>query len=795
MKLSYNWLSEYLNLNDKSPEEVADILTDVGLEVEDIQPYSTIKNSLDGVLVGKVQKVWPHPNADKLRLTLVDIGGDQPLQIVCGAPNVAENQTVAVATIGTNLVFSDGTPLKIKKGKIRGEVSMGMICAEDELGVGESHAGIMVLNNNLEAGTPFAQTLENYSDTCIEVGLTPNRVDAACHRGAAIDLCAKLQRELKERTRAQIEASTKEPSFSISIQNTEACKRYAALAVKGIKVAESPAWLQNKLRTVGLQPINNVVDITNYVMFDLGQPLHAFDLQHIAGEKIVVRTAQENDKLTTLDKKERSFANGELLICDAEKPLAIAGVFGGLHSGVTDSTTEILLESAYFNPSQVRQSARAQQLSTDASFRFERGANIEMVPEAIKQAAKLICEVAGGTVDFYIDQYPVEAAPVHVLFSLTDFYNLAGIVVESQQVESILTALGFGIKQNNSNEWLLTVPANKPDVTRPVDVAEEVLRIYGYNNIPLPSEMRISVPDNEKAKAQKAYAKVVAALAGQGFHELKTSPFDVKRNEQQVEILNPLSAEMTHLRAQHYRSGLQSLAHNINRQHKNLRFFEIANEYKIVDGKYLENNLLSFWLTGAEYADDTWFVKNRNVQFANLKSVTEVLLSALGQQETSWKPLENAEEGHWQYALTNPDEWIRVGKLSPEICAAHDINQAVFYAQIDYKKLLNEYSKVVVVYQEPSKYPQMVRDLSFVLQEDKPYSEIMKAISSTRTKFLTRTNCFDLYKGKPLEKGFVSYALRFVFENKEKTLSDKQVEFEMEQLITSLEALGCQIRK
>lgn len=796
MHISLNWLQHHINLDGNNVNEVADFLTSGGLEVEGLSQYSNLKGSLDGVVVGRVNKVWQHPNADKLNLTMIDIGQDEELQIVCGAPNVAEGQKVAVATIGTRLTFANGDEVKIKKGKIRGEVSFGMLCAQDELGLGEGHDGIMELNEELSAGTPLEQVVDVYRDEVIEIGLTPNRVDAASHRGAARDLSAKLKTPLKAKDFDVVATKAQGSDYHIEIQDTEGCPRYTGLKISGVKVSDSPEWLQNYLKAIGLQSINNVVDITNYVMFDLGHPLHAFDLNRLTDQKIVVRKSIKGEKLQTLDEQVRELDGSELLICDAKQPLALAGVLGGIDSGISNETTDILLESAYFNPSMVRKCAKMHQISTDASFRFERGVDPNDTVEAISYAAKLIAELTGGTVDSHaLDIYPNLQSPVQIDFSMSYLNGLTGFELDEKEVKEILAGLEIEVEETSVDSWNLTVPTFKPDVTRPIDVVEEVMRIYGYDNVPLKSQMQTSIPSNTRKVHKELDRKIGEILMGEGMLEVKSSPFDIKRNDIQVGLLNPLSAEMTHLRSNHLESGLKPIAYNLNRQQKSVKFFETANEYALEDGKYVETKKLSAWFCGDLYTEDSWSRKNEKVGFYKAKSILSKVLSGLGITEVISEP---SIEGDWLYQLTykkDGKDLARLGQVNPSLCEQYDVSAPVFAFQINYPRLLGFYADQKVEIKELNKYPRMMRDLSFVVEDGIQYHDMLGAVEKARARNLIYTHCFDLYKGKPLENGFTSYALRFVFEDKTKTLNDKQVEKAMLAITLQLESIGCQIRK
>ncbi|MGB0432043.1 MAG: phenylalanine--tRNA ligase subunit beta, partial [Bacteroidia bacterium] len=535
-----------------------------------------------------------------------------------------------------------------------------------------------------------------------------------------------------------------------------------------------------------------IVDITNYVMHDLGQPLHAFDLSQIKGNKIVVRRSELNETLTTLDDIERKLDGTELLICDNERALAFAGVLGGLDSGINENTTDVLIESAYFNPSVVRRAAKKHQISTDASFRFERGANYNITVQAMNYAAELMEEIADGRADENInDAYLNQIEQPIIDLNLEYLYTVIGEKIDKIEIIDILERLEFDVKDNGET-LKITSPSSKPDVTRPIDVVEEVLRIYGYNTVDFDERMTISIPSNKKGASKALFSKVGSILNGEGFSEIKSSPFTNALDEKGIEILNPLSAEMTHLRASHIQSGLSSIAYNINRQQKNVRFYEIANEYAVNNGEYKENQTLTIWLTGNDLVEDSWNLKNRKSSFFTLKSVVSKLYSGLNLKHS---PLQAHFEGDWFYGLVDKENSLRMGRLNEELCHANDIDEPVFVAQIQFKSLLHKFSKQKIRFNEPSKFPQMVRDLSFVIDEKIKYQQIEKAVSTAKTKFLKQTSCFDLYKGKPLDSGFASYALRFTFENKDKTLNDKQVEFEMGNISKSLESIGCQIRK
>ncbi|MBI3142735.1 MAG: phenylalanine--tRNA ligase subunit beta [Bacteroidetes bacterium] len=793
MKLSLKWLNDHIDLSAYSPEQVAEMLTDSGLEVEGIETQGTNLNPLDKVVVGRVCQVWPHPNADRLRLTLVDVGAGEPIQIVCGAPNVAQGQTVAVAMVGAKLPGKDGNTIELKKGKIRGELSMGMICAEDELGLGNGHEGIMVLADNLVPGSLFFGSLPRNEDWVFEIGLTPNRVDAASHRGAAVDLSAKTGLPLKERALMawpQIEAGN---CPAIDIQVPDDCHQYAACTIQNVTVGDSPEWLANRLLSIGIEPINNIVDAANYVMFDMGQPLHAFDLGEVAGRQVTVRKAVQGERLLTLDGKARELKGGEPLIADSTKALALAGVIGGKSSAIAHHTTSILLESAYFNPQSIRLSAKWHQISTDASFRFERGANAGAVVSALRQTAEMVLGVAGGNISGY--RHVVACPSVTLEIALTSAFvrRVAGIDLPMDKVGEILSSLGFGLFRIDKETWQVAVPPSKPDVLRPIDLMEEVLRIYGYNKIPLQDKLHASLPTTQPDHALRLDAKLRKILNGEGLLEIKTNPFDDDNDADNLRIANPLSAQLGVLRASHIKSGLSSLAYNLNRQQRALRFFEIAKEYGNRNGKALEKKLLTIWLCGSEYAHDSWQVDNGKMGFYQAKALANKIMLGLGLEIGAAAAFD--EPGKWAYGLGHEGDVVKYGQLDKKWIKLADIEEDVFCVQFEYDKLLAKYGELRVRYKEPGRFPWVTRDLSFVVADGLKYHQLFDAINQLATKFLTHTTCFDVYRGKSLGEGLVSYALRFVFENQEKTLTDLQVEHDMSLVIHALEGLGCQIRK
>lgn len=795
MKLSLQWLKDYVD-TDKDVNEIADILTNAGLEVEELGKFSSLKSDLNGVVVGKVLSVAQHPNADKLKVTKVDVGAEEPLDIVCGAPNVAEGQMVPIATVGTQLEFEDGRKTKIKPTKVRGEVSKGMICAEDELGIGTNHDGIMVLSADSVIGSPFRDQLDVYTDDIIEVGLTPNRVDAACHEGAARDIATVLSKELKSSQYGDLEVATSNESYSIQIDSPDKCPRYSALVIKGIEVKDSPEWLQNRLKVIGIQPKNNIVDITNYVMHDIGHPLHAFDLSEIAGNQIVVRDAKKGEVFTTLDEKERTLTGDELMICNANEPMAIAGVLGGLKSGINTNTKDILIESAYFNPSTVRKSAKHHQIHTDASFRFERGVDPNNTIRALKLAAKLVTETAGGTVDkAALDACPKPIANQEFEFTYAYLKKLSGLDLDAALVKKHLTALGIQIISESAETLHLSIPTNKPDVTRPCDVVEEIMRIEGYNSVPFEKEMKSSLPSNTHGKSEKIKNRIVQTLNGLGFHQMKSSPLKNKANDSDVEIANPLSQESNALRDSLLVSGLPVLAYNANRQQKNLKFFETGKEYTISSESVVQITKLVLWAMGQQVSEDTWYQKARETDLYSLAGVASQLWQVLGLSEVTSSPLQDDET--LEYGLTfewNGQMLGKVGLVNQDLLSANDLKSSVFAIDLDLAKLMEASNFGEVKFKPLSKFPFVTRDVSFLLSNNIKYAQVEHCIRALKLKMLTEITCFDVYKGKN-ESDLVSYAIRLKFENPDKTLKDKQVDYFMGEIIKGLESLGCEIRK
>lgn len=804
MNISYKWLKELIDITE-SPEEIGKVLTSTGLEVEAIEEVESVKGGLKGVVIGTVLTCEKHPEADRLSLTSVSVGGESPLSIVCGAPNVAAGQKVLVATLGTTLYpAGSDQPLVMKKTKIRGAVSEGMICAEDELGLGTSHAGIMVLDTELPDGTPAAEYLGITSDYVFEIGLTPNRADAASHYGVARDLKAYFGRPVQLPTIDNFTIDNQSAPAKVSVENQEACPRYAGLTISGIKVAESPSWLKNRLETIGVRSINNVVDVTNYVCHTLGQPMHAFDLNHVKGQQVIVKTLAAGTPFVTLDEVKRTLTATDLMICNAEDPMCIAGVFGGVDSGVTENTTALFLESACFDPGWIRKASQNHALKTDSSFRFERGTDPEMPVFALKYAALLIQEVAGGKVSSDItDIYPVEVAPFNVSMKYGNIDRLIGKVLDRPQIHSILNHLDIKTTDITEHGFNAIVPPYRVDVQREADVIEEILRIYGFDNIELSeglsSDYLSDFPVNDPDKLK---LRVSEALVANGFFEILNNSLTKAQPQQQIKdslygnpvsILNYLSEDLSVMRQTLLFSGLETLAYNINRRQKNLKMFEFGKSYHELDRKYTEKNVLAVFLTG-NFTEETWFSKSRGVEFHDLAGFIQQILSVLkvGKLET-----QQADGNIFAYGLTyllNKKPLVSFGKVQPSLAQSEDVKSEVFYAELDWDLLLKQY-KSSLNYTEVARYPEVRRDLSLVLEKSVSFEQIEKLAYATERKILKKINVFDVFEGKVLE-GKKSYSVSFTLLDETQTLTDKNIDKTMQRLIDAFEKeLGAVIRR
>ena len=820
MNISYNWLKEYLDF-DLQPEEVAEALTSIGLETGSVEEVQTIKGGLEGLVIGEVLTCEAHPNSDHLHVTTVNVGSGEPLQIVCGAPNVAAGQKVVVAVNGTKLYDGD-KEFTIKRSKLRGVESNGMICAEDEIGVGTDHSGIIVLPDSAAVGTPAKEYYNVKSDYVLEVDITPNRVDATSHYGVARDLAAYLKQhgkpaELKRPSVDNFQIDVDAPAITIEVQNTEACPRYSGITIKKVTVKESPEWLQNKLRTIGLRPINNVVDITNFILHGLGQPMHAFDAGKIKGNKIIVRPAHTGDKFVTLDGVERTLTDRDLMICNSEEPMCIGGVFGGLDSGVTEQTTDVFLESANFHPTWIRKTARRFGLNTDSSFRYERGLDPNVTIYILKYAAMLVKELAGGQITGAIqDIYPKVFEPYKVSLTYEKINSLTGKVIPVETVKSIVQSLEMNITEETSEGLSLEVPVYRIDVQRDVDVIEDILRIYGYNNVEFTEHVKSSL--SYKTPTDHSYAMenlISEQLTGCGFNEilnnsLTRSAYYEKLTtypaEHCVMLMNPLSADLNCMRQTLLFGGLESIEHNSKRKNSNIRFYEFGNCYTYTqenkkEGETLaqfdEDYRLGLWLCGYR-VENNWAHANESSSVYELKAYVENILVRLG---VNVKKLIFGNLSNDIYdaglSITTPAGKTlgTLGIVNHKISKAMDIDMDVYYAELDWKALMKETKKNKVTYTELSKYPSVKRDLALLIDKSVQFAEIQKIATESERKLLKDVVLFDVYEGKNLPAGKKSYAVSFILEDETKTLNDKQIDAIMKKIQTNLEQkLGAQLR-
>ncbi|OUV75899.1 MAG: phenylalanine--tRNA ligase subunit beta [Flavobacteriales bacterium TMED123] len=807
MKISYSWLKNYLHL-ELPAEEVAEILTNAGLEVEGIEEVESIKGGLKGVVIGEVLTKKQHPNADRLSLTTVNIGANEPLRIVCGAPNVASGQKVPVATVGTWL-YSGEEKFKIKKSKIRGEVSEGMICGEDELGLGADADGIMVLDKKAKVGTVASEYFNLQSDTVFEISLTPNRSDAMGHIGVARDLLTvlNLQGQKLEMCRPSVEKfQVQNTSKTIDVQLTdhEICPRYSGVSISGIQVSDSPKWLQNKLVAIGLTSINNVVDITNYVLHETGQPLHAFDIEKIEGDKVVVATVKDKTKFTSLDEVERELSSSDLMINNTKKPMCIAGVLGGLDSAVSSSTTDIFLESAYFNAVSIRKTAKRHGLSTDASFRFERGCDPNITLYALKRAALLITEVCGGEIaSEVIDIYPNKIEHFKVELTYAKMDALIGEQIDRDKVKSILKNLEIEIVNSTDEGLSLVVPPFKADVQREVDVIEEILRIYGFNLVEISSNLNTSITFSNGVNSEDVSNTIVDLLANNGFYEVMNNSLskseytalipDLDAN-QNVEILNPLSKDLNVMRQSLLFGGLENIAYNQNRKNANVKFFEFGKSYHRTEKGNVENQHLQLLVSGRIWAEN-WDKPNDKVNFNFIKEKVAHILNRLGVQKIKAEAISSHSfsEG-LMYKFKNM-RLVCFGKLDKKLCKAFDVKSEVYAADFNWDLLLELVKNTKIKYKQPSKFPEVRRDLSLLIDNSISFEALENIAKQADIKILKSVNLFDVYEGKKLAKGKKSYALSFIMSDHTKTLTDKEVDKFMEKLITSFQdKAGAEIR-
>jgi len=819
MNISYNWLKEFLNFN-LNPEETAKALTSIGLENGPYEEVETVKGGLEGLLIGEVLTCTEHPDSDHLHLTTVNVGQEEPLKIVCGAPNVAAGQKVVVAVVGTKLYDGDES-FTIKKSKIRGQESFGMICAEDEIGIGTSHDGIIVLPADAAVGMSAKEYYGITSEFVLEVDITPNRVDASSHYGVARDLAAFLKQnnpsiELFKPSVEGFKSDNNDFKVEVIVENSEACPRYAGVTVSGIIVAESPKWLQDRLRLIGVRPINNVVDITNYLLHETGQPLHAFDGDKIKGNTVRVRTTPEGTAFKTLDEIERKLSANDLMICDADEPMCIGGVFGGVDSGVSEKTTRIFIESAYFHPVWIRKTARRHGLNTDASFRFERGADPNNTVYVLKRAALMVKELCGGTISSEIvDIYPKPIEDFRVSLSLKKTNLLIGKVLEPAQVKSILKALDIEILSENGDLLELKVPAYRVDVQRDVDVIEDILRIYGYNNVEISDSLKSNISYSNKPDSHKLQNLIAEQLTASGFNEILNNSLtssayyaDLKSfpTEETVLLLNPLSSDLNGMRQTLLFGGLESIAYNRNRRKQDLKFYEYGNCYHFnAENRNAENRLspyseeyhLGLWITGNKTAQ-TWIHAEEKTSFYELKAYVENVLTRLGVERNAVIVEESSDDvfaNSLVFSTRGGKLLAKLGSIQAGLLKKFDIDTDVFYADILWKTLLDQAKKAKVSYSELPKYPEVRRDLALLIDKTVRFADIEKIALATEKKLLKSVSLFDVFEGKNLPQGKKSYAVSFTLQDETQTLNEKLIEGIMNKLIKNFESqLGASLR-
>ncbi|WP_295768227.1 phenylalanine--tRNA ligase subunit beta [uncultured Mucilaginibacter sp.] len=847
MKISYNWLKEFIS-TDKSPEDISQILTGVGLEVESLEKVQAIPGGLEGLVIGYVKDAQQHPNADRLRITKVDVGAENDLQIVCGAPNVAAGQKVVVAVVGSTVHPTTGEPFKIKESKIRGELSQGMICAEDEIGLGHDHDGIMVLDADAPVGAFAKDFFKLNDDYLFEIGLTPNRADAASHLGTARDIAAFLRIGITKPDVSAFKVQNNDLNIPVTIEAQAACPRYASLTITGVKVQESPQWLKERLAVIGVRAINNIVDVTNYVLHELGQPLHAFDANAITGGKVLVKTYAEGTPFVTLDDAERKLSADDLMIGNAEEPMCIAGVFGGAKSGVTEGTTSVFLESAYFNPVSVRKTSKRHGLKTDASFRFERGVDPDITVFALKRAALLIQEVAGGVISSEIsDIYPAPVEPFSVEVTFKNIDRLIGKAIGNGTIKAIIQALDIVITNETAEGLFLKVPPYRVDVTREVDVIEDILRIYGYNNIEIPTQIRASLNTSNRPERDTVQNALSDLLSANGFNEMLanslTSSSYAQSLDNAVKLLNPLSSDLDIMRQTLLYSGLEAIAYNQNRRQADLKLYEFGKTYFFEDDKYVETQRMSVFITGrtsvenwndrpnyfiplfenvgklvkaveeSEHASE--FVKfkqpivnarNNAVKevdsiktgtFYTLKAIVDGLLSRLNITDYTTDEIHDHEFAYGlQYNFRGGKTLVKFGSVLPGALKKAGVEKEVFYADFNFDTLLSIVRKNKIVNKEISKFPAVRRDLSMLVDTAVTFGQLKQIAHKTERKLLTEVSVFDVYQGDKLPAGKKSYALSFVIQDEEKTLTDKAIDSIMQKLIYNFgKEAGAEIRK
>lgn len=796
MILSYNWLSQYIPVT-LSPEEMGKILTSVGLEVESIEPFEAVKGGLKGLVIGEVMECEQHPNADKLRLTKVNVGTENLLSIVCGAPNVAKGQKVIVATIGTTIFPIGGEPFEIKKAKIRGEESQGMLCAEDEIGLGKSHDGIIVLPNTTKVGT-LARDYYNLpsGDFFYEVGLTPNRMDGMSHIGAAKDICAYLSHHKRENIQLvkptiQELTVTSEDTIQVSVKNREACVRYTGVVIKNIEVKESPEWLKNRLQAIGLRPINNIVDITNFVLHECGQPLHAFDRKAITGNSIEVKNLSQDSKFTLLDNRIISLHEQDLMICNGDEPMCMAGIYGGLNSGVTTNTTSIFLESAFFSKEVIRKSSVRHGLKTDAAVRFEKGADMDKVLYALHRAANLIKELAGGEIcSSILDVYPDPIKASEIVVSVPRLNNLVGKTYESSELKSILSSLNYNIlSEDSENTFKVQVPFSNPDVTMLADIAEEIMRIDGLDNIPFTGSIQYSIPE-QKAFAANYKNTIAQQLVAKGFYEIFTNSITnaayYPEDAPTVKMINSLSANLNSMRLNMAETGLEVIAYNLNRKNTQIKLFEFGKTYKVSENGFEENAMLALYLCG-QYRENYYTEVAKSVDLYYAKGIIDSLFPQL---KFKYEYKENCINILYQNKAIGFIEAISENRLKQ-----FDIKAPVWHINLDWDSIESALKNYKVSFKEIPKYPLVARDLSIVVDKSISYEQIEGAVKQAKCKLLQNTSLFDIFESDKLGADKISYALNFTFYNPSKTLTDTEIDEEISSIINSLnQKLGASLR-
>lgn len=800
MKISYNWLKQFLQ-TDWEVNKTSELLTDLGLEVEGVETIESIKGSLEGVVVGEVLTCVQHPNADRLKLTTVDLGSGDPVQIVCGAPNVAVGQKVPVATIGTMLYDDSGSGFKIKKGKIRGEESHGMICAEDELGLGASHDGILILDDKLKSGTKAADVFNIEVDQVFEIGLTPNRADAMSHYGVARDFRAGLIQhginlELITPSVSDFQVDERRLRIDIEVSKKELAPRYCGISIVDVEVKDSPEWIQNRLKSIGITPKNNIVDITNYVLHELGQPLHAFDAEKIEGNKVLVKTLESGTKFTSLDGVERELHSEDIMICDAaSNPLCIAGVFGGINSGVTEKTTSIFLESAYFDPVFIRKTAKRHALNTDASFRFERGIDINFTKYALKRAAILIKEYSNGKIaSDVMDFYPEKMEDFQVFLSYENAFRLIGQEIDKETIKNILASLEIKISSETEGGIGLTIPSYRVDVQREADIIEEILRVYGYNNIKFSHKLNSSISFNNN---KDIYLENIIAnqLSSLGFNETmansltKEDYISLSKNlktEFNVSMLNPLSNDLKVLRQSLLFSGLESISYNLNRKNNSLKLYEFGKTYHKYEHGYQEDKHLTLFISGAR-TKDTWTSSSQNSDFFYLKGIIMSILERLGISNLKTGPIKSDVFSEGIAFGLGKKKLVEFGVVNKQLLKEFGIKQEVLFADFDWSSMLSISGKKIIKVSNLTKFPSVKRDLALLLDKKVTFKEIYDLAFQSERNLLIDVDLFDVYQGEKLPEGKKSYAVSFVLQDKNKTLEDRQIDKIMQKLQQSFE--------